>query len=77
MKTTLSIPKADIGSIGGHICPSQQLLDRVKQFIENSYRGCLRPPVLGLREGQCIEKGDGEDQAAGLLRDGHAPLLRA
>ena len=76
MKTTLSILKADIGSIGGHICPSQQLLDGVRQFIENSYRGYLRPPVLGLREGQCIEKGDG-DQAAGFLRDGHAPLLRA
>lgn len=26
MKTTLSVIKADIGSIGGHICPSHQLL---------------------------------------------------
>lgn len=29
MKTTLSIIKADIGSIGGHIKPSRQLLERV------------------------------------------------
>ena len=41
MKTTLSILKADIGSIGGHLCPGQQLLDRVKQFIENRYKGVV------------------------------------
>ncbi|HUJ70508.1 MAG TPA: fructose-1,6-bisphosphate aldolase/phosphatase [Syntrophorhabdales bacterium] len=41
MKTTLSILKADIGSIGGHLCPSQQLLDRVRQFIENRYKGVI------------------------------------
>ncbi len=41
MKTTLSILKADIGSIGGHLCPGQQLLDREKQFVENRYKGVV------------------------------------
>lgn len=31
MKITLSIIKADIGSIGGHIAPSQRLLETVRQ----------------------------------------------
>lgn len=34
MKTTLSIIKADIGSIGGHIRPSARLLKRVEDYIE-------------------------------------------
>ena len=33
MKITLSIIKADIGSIGGHICPSRQLLDTVRNYV--------------------------------------------
>lgn len=33
MKVTLSIIKADIGSIGGHICPSQLLLHTVRTYI--------------------------------------------
>ena len=33
MKVTLSIIKADIGSIGGHLCPSRQVLDRVRSHI--------------------------------------------
>ncbi|PIV12617.1 MAG: fructose 1,6-bisphosphatase [Candidatus Nealsonbacteria bacterium CG03_land_8_20_14_0_80_36_12] len=35
MKTTLSIIKADIGSIGGHIKPSQKLLQAVKNYIKD------------------------------------------
>lgn len=34
MKLTLSIIKADIGSIGGHICPSQRLLETVESFVK-------------------------------------------
>ena len=34
MKITLSVIKADIGSIGGHICPSQRLLETVKSYVE-------------------------------------------
>ncbi len=33
MKLTLSIVKAGIGSIGGHIAPSRLLLDTVKQYV--------------------------------------------
>ena len=33
MKTTLSIIKADIGSIGGHIKPGYKLLESIREFI--------------------------------------------
>ena len=33
MKITISVIKADIGSIGGHICPSHQLLQAVRTYI--------------------------------------------
>jgi fructose 1,6-bisphosphate aldolase/phosphatase len=36
MKTTLSVIKADIGSIGGHIAPSKVLLETVKTHIQNA-----------------------------------------
>ncbi len=34
MRVTLSVIKADIGSIGGHIKPSQALIARVREFVE-------------------------------------------
>lgn len=36
MKITLSVIKADIGSIGGHICPSQHLLQTVERHVLQS-----------------------------------------
>ena len=33
MKVTLSVIKADIGSIGGHIAPSRALLDTVRGHV--------------------------------------------
>jgi len=36
MKTTLSVIKADIGSIGGHIAPSRRLLETVHAHIANT-----------------------------------------
>ena len=33
MKVTISVIKADIGSVGGHICPSQSLLQTVRGYI--------------------------------------------
>jgi fructose 1,6-bisphosphate aldolase/phosphatase len=33
MKTTLTVIKADIGSVGGHICPSHQLLEIVRSYV--------------------------------------------
>ena len=41
MKTTLSIIKADIGSLGGHIKPSERLLRRVKEFIEDQFKNVV------------------------------------
>jgi len=39
MKTTLSIIKADIGSIGGHIRPSERLLKTVHNYISEKGKG--------------------------------------
>jgi len=38
MKTTLSVIKADIGSIGGHIAPSKRLLETVEAYIHKNGR---------------------------------------
>jgi fructose 1,6-bisphosphate aldolase/phosphatase len=38
-KTTISVLKADIGSIGGHIKPSQRLIDSVVEYLEQEGRG--------------------------------------
>ncbi len=36
MKTTISIIKADIGSIAGHAVPSRQIIDAVRGFVSKS-----------------------------------------
>ena len=41
MRITLSIIKADIGSIGGHIKPSRQLIERVREFVDNKGKGLI------------------------------------
>jgi len=38
---TVSVIKADIGSVGGHIKPSQRVLDSVSEFIEQHHHGML------------------------------------
>ena len=35
MKVTLSVLKADIGSIGGHIKPSDAIIEEVRNFVKN------------------------------------------
>jgi len=40
-KITLSIIKADIGSIGGHVKPSQKLLHAVENYIKEKGRGLI------------------------------------
>jgi len=40
-KTTLSIIKADIGSIGGHIKPSQKLMETVDNYVKKQGKGLL------------------------------------
>jgi fructose 1,6-bisphosphate aldolase/phosphatase len=41
MKLTLSVIKADIGSIGGHIAPSQRLLDTVGEHVVERGEGLV------------------------------------
>jgi fructose 1,6-bisphosphate aldolase/phosphatase len=41
MKITLSVIKADIGSIGGHIAPSQKVLDTVRAYVLNNGKGLV------------------------------------
>jgi fructose 1,6-bisphosphate aldolase/phosphatase len=46
MKLTLSVIKADIGSIGGHIKPSQKLKDTVRDFVQEK----------GIKKGEIIDQ---------------------
>lgn len=36
MKTTITVIKADIGSIGGHITPSKEVINEVEKYVKNS-----------------------------------------
>ena len=47
MRTTLTVIKADVGSIGGHICPSRQLLTRIKEFVANEGRRLFLDSYVG------------------------------
>lgn len=42
MKQTVSVIKADIGSVGGHIAPSARLLETVEQYVRENGRGILK-----------------------------------
>lgn len=46
-KITLSIIKADIGSIGGHIKPSQKLLQSVENYIKEKGKGLIIDHYIG------------------------------
>ncbi len=41
MKTTVSVIKADVGSIGGHIKPSNRLVNRVRDFVDSEGSGFI------------------------------------
>ena len=41
MKTTLSVIKADIGAIGGHLCPSKAVLARVREYVATQSKGLV------------------------------------
>lgn len=47
MKITLSVIKADIGSIGGHISPSEAVLDAVKNSVSEHGGGLLIDHSVG------------------------------
>jgi len=46
-KITLSIIKADIGSIGGHIRPSQKLIQTVEKYVKDKGKGLLIDFYIG------------------------------
>lgn len=46
-KITLSIIKADIGSIGGHIKPSQKVLEAVENYVKEKSGGLLIDSHIG------------------------------
>ena len=46
-KITLSIIKADIGSIGGHIKPSKKLVQTVRDYVKNKGRGLIIDSYIG------------------------------
>nr|HID59955.1 fructose 1,6-bisphosphatase [Desulfobacterales bacterium] len=41
MKTTLSVIKADVGSVGGHIKPSQRLINRIGEYVHDNMSGLV------------------------------------
>lgn len=47
MKTTLSVFKADIGSIGGHLLPSKKVLDRVRDYIVDEGSAIIMDCYIG------------------------------
>lgn len=46
-KITLSIIKADIGSIGGHIKPSEKLLQTVENYVKEKSKGTIIDSYIG------------------------------
>ncbi|MBI4446187.1 MAG: fructose 1,6-bisphosphatase [Acidobacteria bacterium] len=47
MKITVTVIKADIGSIGGHICPSRRLLARVAEYVADQSSGLIIDSHVG------------------------------
>jgi len=47
MKITLSVLKADIGSVGGHITPSKQLIEKVEEFVNSKKGGLVIDSYIG------------------------------
>src|SRR5574340_591275 len=47
MKTTLTVIKADVGSIGGHILPSRRLLARVAEVVESAGKALIQDHYIG------------------------------
>jgi fructose 1,6-bisphosphate aldolase/phosphatase len=47
MQRTLSIIKADVGSIGGHVKPSKRLLETVRNHVADGMKGLLTDFFIG------------------------------
>ncbi len=48
MHTTLSIIKADVGSIGGHVTPSKELIDTISRHVATGLDGLLTDYTIGV-----------------------------
>ncbi|MCD6550168.1 fructose 1,6-bisphosphatase [bacterium] len=46
-KITLSIIKADVGSVGGHIKPSEEMIQEVKKYVKNKGKNILIDYYVG------------------------------
>ena len=47
MRLTLSVIKADVGSVGGHLSPSQSVVDTVRQTMHERKKGLLLDYCVG------------------------------
>lgn len=47
MRTTLSIIKADVGSIGGHVTPSKKLLETIRRHVAAEKGGLFTDFFVG------------------------------
>ncbi len=56
MKITVSVIKADIGSIGGHVCPSADLLAAVKQHVAEAGQDLLIDHYISSTGDEAIHK---------------------
>src|SRR6516162_9736803 len=71
---TLSIIKADVGSIGGHVAPSKKLMDTISRFVANGLDGLLTDYYLGTTGDDIAilmvhEKGVGDEEVHRLAWD--------
>lgn len=74
MKITVSVIKADIGSIGGHIAPSQRLVETVRQRVRDRGRELLIDSVVSYTGDDIAilmthERGAGDDKVHKLAWD--------
>jgi len=74
MQVTLTAIKADVGSIGGHLVPSEALLARVKKTVEEKGKGLIIDHFIG-HTGDDIaillthDRGSGDEQIHRLAWD--------
>lgn len=47
MRTTLTVIKADIGSIGGHLRPSVAIIKRVQEYVDGEGKGLITDSFIG------------------------------
>jgi fructose 1,6-bisphosphate aldolase/phosphatase len=74
MKITVSVIKADIGSVGGHIAPSNKLLETVKKHVQEKGKGFLIDDYVSFTGDDVAilmthRKGVGNDQVHKLAWD--------